>query len=338
MDATRCTVIICAYSDERWSDLKAAIASVQGQTVPPGEIVVVIDHNPALLERVRAEIPAVIALANRCERGLSGARNSGLAIAQGEIIAFLDDDAVAEPGWLAQLCAGYRDPEVLGVGGAIEPLWLGGRVPWFPAEFGWVVGCSYRGMPESTAAVRNLIGANMSLRREVFAAIGGFSGTLGRVGARPVGCEETELCIRARQHWLGRSLLYEPRARVRHRVPAARVRWGYFLARCYAEGLSKAQVVHLVGPDDGLASERSYTLRTLPQGVVRGLADGLVRRDISGFARVGAIIAGFACTTTGYLVATVAGWATARRAAVRRTSASSLRQPGTIVTPPAGTD
>jgi glycosyltransferase involved in cell wall biosynthesis len=338
MDAARCTVIICAYADERWGDLNAAVASVQGQIAPPGEIIVVIDHNPALLARANAQLASVTVVANERERGLSGARNSGLAVARGDVIAFLDDDAIAEPDWLVRLCAGYRDPAALGIGGAIEPLWTGGQAPWFPAEFGWVVGCSYRGMPGSTATVRNLIGANMSLRREVFAVVGDFSGALGRVGSRPVGCEETELCIRARQHWPGRFFLYEPRARVHHRVPAARVRWRYFLARCYAEGLSKAQVVRLVGPDDGLATERTYTFRTLPQGVLRGLADGLWRRDAAGFARAAAIVAGLAATTLGYWAGTVVGWAAGRRAAAGDISGSSVRRRGGVVTPSAGTD
>ena len=79
------------------------------------------------------------------QRGISGARNSGIAAARGAIIAFLDDDAIAAPDWLEQLLAGYSSPNVLGVGGAIEPQWQGGRPRWFPPEFDWVVGCTYLG-------------------------------------------------------------------------------------------------------------------------------------------------------------------------------------------------
>ena len=300
--------VICAYTEARWDGLFAAVESVQRQSEPPREIVVAIDHNPALLERVRAHIPGVIVVENREPRGLSGARNSGLAVAQGEVIAFLDEDAVAAPDWLAQLSAGYENPLVLGVGGAIEPMWLGGRPNWFPEEFNWVVGCTYRGMPQTTAPVRNLIGCNMSFRREVFEAIGGFRNGIGRVGTRPLGCEETEFCIRANQHWPQNLLLYQPWAQVYHRVPTSRARWGYFLSRCYAEGLSKALVSQLVGAGDGLASERTYTLRTLPQGVVRGAVDTFLRRDPTGLARAGAIIAGLAFATAGYLMGTVSEW------------------------------
>jgi hypothetical protein len=214
-------------------------------------------------------------------------------------VAFIDDDAVADADWLKYLGAAYAREDVLGVGGGIEPEWLHGRPAWFPAEFDWVVGCSYRGLPEFAGPVRNMIGANMSLRREVFDEIGGFNEGVGRVGAVPLGCEETELCIRAGARWPGRTFLYEPQARVQHKVPGDRGRWSYFRARCYGEGLSKAVVSRLAGATRGLESERAYVRRTLPSGVVRGVKDG-VGADRSGLRRAGAIIVGLTTTTAGY--------------------------------------
>jgi hypothetical protein len=198
----------------------------------------------------------------------------------------------------------YGDPAVIGAGGPAEPAWDGGRPRAFPSEFDWVVGCTYRGMPEQTSPIRNPVGANMSFRREVFEAVGGFRHGIGRVGKRPVGCEETEFCIRAQAHFTDATIVYEPRARVRHRVPASRARWTYFRSRCYAEGLSKALVTSFAGRGPGLASERAYTLRTLPSGVGRGLRDAL-RGDLSGLGRAAAIVAGLAVTTVGYAVGTV---------------------------------
>jgi hypothetical protein len=121
------------------------------------------------------------------------------------------------------------------------------------------------------------------------------------VGARPSGCDETELCIRLRQRLAHALLLYCPLARVQHEVPAARARWAYFCARCLLEGRSKALVARLVGAGAGSATERAYTLRTLPRAVARGLIDTLVRCDLGGLARAGAITLGLAITTAGYL-------------------------------------
>ena len=305
-DDSGVSVVICAYSDERWDDLVAAVESVERQTAPPAEIVVVIDHNPRLLERVRAELPHVVAVANSGERGLSGARNSGIDVARGGIIAFIDDDAAAEPDWLARLRAAYADERVIGVGGVVEPVWLAGRPRAFPSEFQWVVGCSYRGMPETTSPVRNVIGANMSFRRNVFGEIGGFRSGIGRVGKRPVGCEETELCIRAHQRNPEAVVLYVPLARVLHRVPAARTRWRYFVSRCYSEGLSKALVARIAGARDGLATERAYAVRALTRGFGRGLAEAL-RGDVAGAGRAGAIALGLCATTAGYVVGAARG-------------------------------
>src|SRR4051812_14154851 len=152
------SVIICAYADERWSELEAAVASMVNQVLQPIETIVVVDHNPHLLARVRRQLPDVVAVANDEARGLSGARNSGLRTAHGEVVAFLDDDAVAARDWLAWLTPGYLDASVIGVGGSIAPQWSSDRPAWFPEEFDWVVGCTYRGMPEQAATVRNLIG------------------------------------------------------------------------------------------------------------------------------------------------------------------------------------
>ena len=295
------SVVLCAYTEERWGDLVAALESLQHQTLPAEEILLVIDHNPRLYSRAGERFTDISVIENRGKRGLSGARNTGIAAAHGKVIAFLDEDAVADGDWLEQLLGGYADPNVIGVGGAIEALWLQGRPGWFPEEFDWVVGCTYRGMPLNPAPVRNLIGCNMSFRRELFEKIGGFRSGMGRIGTRPLGCEETELCIRARQERADGVLLYEPRARVHHRVPARRSNWRYFSQRCYSEGLSKAQVTDLVGSRDGLASERGYTLRTLPSGALRGVSDSFRERNLDGLRRATAIVAGLLITTFGYL-------------------------------------
>lgn len=303
------SVVICAYTDERWDDIVAAIDSCHAQTVAPLETIVVVDHNAELLERLHATARGIVAIENHESQGLSGARNSGIQIARGEVVAFLDDDAIADPDWLERLGAAYADPAVIGVGGSVAPLWPDQRPRAFPAEFDWVVGCTYRGMPETTSPVRNMIGANMSLRRELFAEIGGFRSGIGRIGKRPLGCEETELCIRARQRWPDATILFEPAARVLHRVTPERIGWAYFRSRCYAEGLSKVMVASFTGSRDGLASERAYTLRALPLGVLRGLRDTLTLRDVAGIARSGAIVAGLGITIAGY----VAGRFSARK-------------------------
>lgn len=295
------SVVICTYSDQRWDALLSARASLRAQTHPPMEVIVVVDHNESLLQRARSALVGVKAVANTGERGLAEARNAGVKHARGDIVAFLDDDAIAQRTWVDSLTSAYADGNVLGTGGWVYPTWEGGPPPgWLPAEFYWTVGCSYRGLPEGRAAIRNPIGANMSFRRTSLEKVGGFHNGIGRVGKTPLGCEETELSIRLHRLNAEGVLLHVPDARVAHRVPAERVSWAYFRARCWAEGVSKALVAKRVGADQALASERAYTLKTLPAGVLRGLLD-CVRGDPSGLLRAGAILAGLGITTAGYV-------------------------------------
>ena len=107
----------------------------------------VIDHHDALLARSSAAFPGVTVLPNAYAQGLSGARNTGIEASTGDVVCFLDDDAAAEGSWTTHLLAPYEDPNVLGVGGAAIPTWETTAPSWWPGEFGWVVGCSYRGQP-----------------------------------------------------------------------------------------------------------------------------------------------------------------------------------------------
>jgi GT2 family glycosyltransferase len=286
------TVIICAYTEDRWDDLCDAVRSVDDQRPSAAQLLVVIDHNDALLRRAAEEFVTAMVTPNRFAKGLSGARNTGVADATGAIVAFLDDDATARPGWLAALTSPFSDPAVMGVGGRVQPAWSGEAPPWLPESFWWVIGCSYEGLPTVPAPIRNPIGANMAFRREVLAEVGGFSESLGRVGQNPLGCEETELSIRASQHWPDRRHVYAPSAVVDHRVPASRGRWSYFVRRCYSEGLSKSRVSALVGHGDGLRAERAHALGVLPRTVARSVRKAGREGRIAPLGQVGAVAAG----------------------------------------------
>ncbi len=305
--------MICAYTEERWDQILAAVDSIRGQSLASEEIMVVVDHNEDLSTRLAAALPDVTVVENREVPGLSGARNTGVAQTRGDIVAFLDDDAIAEHDWLKFFADSYTDPAVAGVGGLVLPRWETRRPAWFAEEFDWVVGCSYVGMPHSRAPVRNLMGSAASFRRGVFDLVGGFRSGIGRSAERlPLGCEETELCIRLRQRAPGSVLFFDNRAVARHFVPANRCHYSYFLSRCFAEGLSKATVTAIVGAGDGLSAERHYTTRVLPRGVVNGVA-ALLRGDPSGLGRAGAIITGLTATAAGYTVGSLREWVRRRK-------------------------
>jgi hypothetical protein len=310
-------VVLCAYTEQRWSLLCNGLTSVLAQSPQPHQAIVVIDHNDDLLRRTADTFPEVDVVANAGEKGLSDARNTGVDRASGEVVAFLDDDAAAEPGWLAALSEAYSDPHVIATGGSVLPRWSVPMPRWFPEEFLWVVGCSYRGAADMRIPIRNPIGANMSVRRELCVAVGGFNTGLGRIGSTPLGCEETELAIRmgnASEHAV---VQFVPAARVHHDVPPERGQWSYYVSRCWSEGLSKAIVARLVGTSAGLATERRYTRQVLPRGFAKAIGEGL-RGDWWGLLRAGAIVAGISVTAAGF----VRGWFVALPPSVRDASAA----------------
>lgn len=295
------SVVICAYTDRRWALLSKAIESVKSQDRPVDELLLVVDHNPELMARAREAFGEVAVIANEEARGLSGARNTGVRHSGGDIIAFLDDDALAHPSWLTKLLAPFSAPAVMGAGGSASAVWDGRRPEWLPAEFLWVVGASYEGLPRQAAPVRNPIGVNMAFRREAFDLAGSFTDGIGRKGKTPLGCEETEFSIRLRQAAPGTTVLYVPDAKVDHHVSADRATWRYFVSRCWGEGISKASVAASVGDGDALASERGYVTRTLPAGVAAGLRAAR-QGDRAGLARSAAIVVGAGVTAAGFAV------------------------------------
>lgn len=205
----RFSVVICAYTEARWEALVAAVASVRAQTAPPEEIIVVIDHNDALLARAVSAFVGTTVIANARTRGLSGARNSGIAAASGEYCRLprrrRDRRArlagATRRGLPRRAGARRRRRDGAALGGRATGL--------FPAESaGGRTAPATPGSPRRARRCADGTACNMSVRREVFAAAGGFSDALGRVGTLPEGCERPKLRIRARQHWPGSGFLF----------------------------------------------------------------------------------------------------------------------------------
>jgi glycosyltransferase involved in cell wall biosynthesis len=287
------SVIVCAYTMDRWDELVAAVKSCVDQTVAPDEIILVIDHNELLFDRSTRELTNAKVVENSSIKGLSGARNSGIAASRGDIVVFLDDDAYADSQWLEAMTSAFDDPSVAGAGGWILPYFDGVAPAWFPETFYWILGCSYSGLPSTGSAIRNPIGASMAMRRSVFTSVGGFTSGLGRVGKVPLGCEETEICIRYNLEHPDERFVLRRDAVVHHHAPSSRLTWHYFWTRCWAEGISKAAVSSLVGSSSGLSAERRHVLRSIPKELWENVR--LLRRDPKSAALRSALVVAGTC-------------------------------------------
>ena len=315
---TDVSVVVSTYDERRWQELCACLESLSRQSQSPGEVIVVVDHNPVLLARARGRFGWATVVENRRRRGLAGARNTGIDEAGGEIVAFIDDDASADPDWVRQLGRSFDDPHTVGVGGAVIPRWATHAPSWMPSEFLWVVGCSYTGLPDRVAPIRNPIGANMAVRTAALREIGGFRegddhdqprnirerGVVRAAGNIP---DDTDLAIRVNQRWPDAVWLYQPDAAVHHFVPAERASPGYFMRRSFEEGGGKASLARLVGSDTALASERRHAASVLPRGIVNELRRFL-RGDGSAGLRALAIAAGLLAAAAGFGLDTAQSW------------------------------
>lgn len=268
------SVIICCYSLERFSDVKEAIESVLVQSLKSGEIIVVVDHNKELFQKLQERrYNGIKLLLSSGTPGLSAARNVGVEAAGGEIIAFLDDDAVAEKDWLEKLTEAFLNKNVMATGGEALPRWKRGFPPaWFPLEFDFVIGCTNhkRLIIAEDGEIRNVTGSNMAFRREVFEKAGPWEVKLGRnetgnVKFNPAGGEEAELCLRIKAAFPEGKILFAPQALVHHKVAEERTKLRYMLNYCVREGVTRAIMQKIVSgyKNKPLAAEGTYLRRLL---------------------------------------------------------------------------
>lgn len=300
--ASSASVIIAAHTFQRCGSLTEAVASAIAQRPQALEVIVVVDNNPDLYQWVRTHLPEVVAVEHRGPRGAAATRNSGARAAGGSILAFLDDDAAARPDWLRNLTAPLARPDVVGVGGYVEPVWLGHVPHWMPEEFLWVVGASYRGMPRVAGPIRNVWSENMAVARADFLSVGGFREGFGKQALGGLGGEDTEFCIRLATEMRSGGWWYEPSAKVGHSVPRSRSTVRFFVLRCYNEGRLKANVATILGPSAALQDERRHATKTLPAGISRELRQAVTRKEFVAAQRASAIGVGLCAASLGYVV------------------------------------
>jgi len=319
--ATSVAVVIPIYTMDRWPLIERAVTSARAQELQPEMVVLVVDHNEDLYTRAidrwaaqddDAVVPVIVVAHDRADHpdaddpglrgvhvrahgtsrrfGAGSARNVGVREVKSDIIAFMDDDAWADPTWLLRLLEPYADPRVIAVGGTSLPYYETARPAWFPPNFDWVFGCSYSGLPATTAPLAHLIGANMSVRRAAFEELGGFTGS---------DFDDLNLCMRLGDRFGVGSVVYEPRSVVHHYVSKDRVAWRYFYRRCYFVNREKARVLSAIGGAANLRSERHFVLRSLRTETVT-LVGRALRGNWAALRQLGAMLTGIAAAGVGY--------------------------------------
>ncbi len=262
------SVVICTYSADMYEHFADCLASIRGQTHDDVEIVVVVDGNDALHERIEAEygdLPELTLHCNDENVGLSASRNNALEFVTGDVVALVDDDAVADERWVEELVSVYESRDAIAVGGRMTPIWVAGKPAFLPEEFYWLVGVTHRGFAEPGEEVRNTFGSNISFRTEVLEELDGFATEVGRQGEKNLQAHETELCARMREEF-GRGVIYNPDAQVGHKVFEWRTDKRWLLERSFWQGYSKRAMESLVS-EDSSAEESEFLAQLLTEFV-----------------------------------------------------------------------
>lgn len=299
------SVIICSYTMERLEDVHEAVNSVLTQTLKPYEVIVSVDHNKELFQRLQQELPPdVKVVLNRGVKGSAETRNVGIRFSTGDVVAFIDDDAIAEKNWLGHLIEHYQDPNVVAVGGRIVSVWSDDRPHWFPEELDWIVGGTYKGYIKAQTQIRNLLWPNMSFRRKVCNQIGLIRTDLGALGKTARSGDETEFCMRIRHHIPNAIISYEPNAIVYHKALPHQTTLKHLIVRSFNEGKYKGRSIKIYSAlsQNPLRTERSYLryllFASIPERLKRFYTKGCL-------LEMGAIMISIAATGVGYMVGRV---------------------------------
>jgi glycosyltransferase involved in cell wall biosynthesis len=239
------SAVVCTHN--RATYLRRALASLAVQTLPPEryEIVVIdnasTDATRSVAQEALGALPA-LRYVHEPQLGVSQARNTGWREARAPLVAFLDDDALAPPDWLARIVEGFAklEPRPGCLGGPVEPIWEAPRPDWLPdalLPYLTVLRLDQGSGPMPRG--KFLYGTNASFPRELLAAIGGYEPGLGPIGSWHRSGEDTFVQKRLRER--GFLLWYDPALRVQHFVPAERLSRRWLLRRLYWEGLSRAR-------------------------------------------------------------------------------------------------
>lgn len=245
------SVVICTLNRAQY--LRIALQSLVCQVVPDRFEVLVVDNGssdstPAVTRDFADALP--LRQIVEPKTGLCHARNSGWQKARGRFVAYLDDDAVAEPGWLAATVEGFAiEPGAGAVGGRVRPIWEAPQPSWLSDHAARALTIvDWSAIPKRLTDLRQewLVGANMAVPRRVLQEVGGFHPGLDRVGTNMLSSGDVflqeQILIR------GHPIVYHPAMAVWHVVTPSRLTKAWFRRRYYWQGVSDA-VMQLIRDD-----------------------------------------------------------------------------------------
>ena len=249
------TVCLCTHNRPRY--VRDCLAGLNRQTAPRDRFrTLIIDSGSSQavhteLRRLSEQYPDTV-LIRLDQPGVSLARNAGAAACETRFIAYIDDDAIPDPTWVAAILQALDvpGPAPAAIGGRILPMWEQPLPAWWPASLRGVLSIiehegqgeyRTRDLPEKLEPYA----ANMIVDAKMLLQAGGFGVRLGRDGATLLSDEEVQLAWRLQD--AGLSVRYDSRIVVHHQIQATRLRPEWLLARLYWQGVSTALTRQTLG-------------------------------------------------------------------------------------------
>jgi len=292
------SVVVPTYN--RRASLLRLLDSLDRQTLPADRFeVIVVDNNSHDDTVVRVAAWASTARARlRCisepRQGAALARNRGIDESAAPIVAFIDDDAEAEPAWLEQILRGFDVYGADAIGGYTVAVWCASLPAWWLPSYEHAFLRNWGGDPRRVSEEPFFYSQNLAVLRATLEALGGFDPQLGPKGSGHIVGEDLDLCRRI--HERGGTLYYIPDAVVRHHVPPERLTRRFLRHRFYSRGMTQAILRRLRGNPLDLAYQAKQLASGLPSWLAANHATERFRREltlwrIAGYLRTGLVLA-----------------------------------------------
>ncbi|MEO6092400.1 MAG: glycosyltransferase [Novosphingobium sp.] len=241
------SIVLCTHN--RVGYLRSALESIfdQGETRHAYELILIDNcssDGTAELGKAMARV-GLLRYLPEPELGLCHARNTGWRNARGRYVAYFDDDALAEPGWIDAIADAFASTPTAGVvGGRVDPIWEAERPGWLSDSVALSLTIvDWSSEPKSIPDVRVewLVGANMAVPRQILEEIGGFDPRLDRIGTHMLSGGDVFLQKAIVERGYG--CLYYPAMAIRHLAARTRLNKPWFHARYYWQGISDAVMI-----------------------------------------------------------------------------------------------
>ena len=273
------SIVTSTYTDKRLNDLGDLLRSIENQTYKNIEIVLVIENSERMNEfatEYQTKLQKRIYF-TKTRLGISKARNIGARLSSGEVVGFVDDDAILPVNWAERLVSNFNNHKgCIGVTGKVIPEWREMENPNFPRSLYWMIGCTAWHDSDKEYYSNFAIGVNMAYRREAFESHN-FLENVEFAQADPndrtsvktsLPGDDTDFAVRLTTD-TGRPMLYDPKLVVFHKVYPERLEWKFIRQYAFWQGFAEARYNSI----HRLKGARSDAYDRLSSTLVRDLVD-----------------------------------------------------------------